>query len=712
MTFQESTGKFLYTNFSSFFDLTIAGIQTFLGFDSPNKTGLAFSLDGNTLYALQRFGTPQNLFTLDPSTGKDLTATPITLAGETVFNGNALAIHPTTGELWAVLRVFSATSDRVLVTVDPSGVATFIGDVGRISALAFDSSGTLFAVLGEAATPPETLVTLSQTDATQSILCVLGNGGGGEAIGFNPNDGSLYHMSGSIFEKIIGFNAPPFAINAQRLALFSIDRDSPLLHEIELPSGNVINTVFIKTDFKILGGAALTTDSNNQMYAVLNPGGGGEESGDRDFSKLTTINPITGGTGVIGILSDSINGLAFKDGILFGVTPRNNLGPLPDTALVSINLSTAEVTLICDLDSGRQPNIALNPENNSLYYFTDGNLEGKITDTSGDDCKVKAPGGGGGGGGGNGNGPFGFIFDYVSYAIISMILPPAEAGNGECESTRGVTWWGAESTFIAGSFCLQTIDPDTGDDGEITDDLGHNTKGLAFAFVGRSGGGGGHGNPTIGVNDNGVLVVTCGVNFDGQCFTITAPFHEEFKLYEMMSGTHTISITMYCANGVTTCNYAAIAIMPYSESMDNTTWKIELYKDNEGNLTTVTTDPEGYLGTITVTTQIIDDKFWVVSFTVDFKNKDTGPMMFGVQVRDNYNAIRNWYLNEGVEFIDSDAYPTIETEFDESLEVDSLCLNEDPTYRYSCAFAEILERTIQNAEETLRQMLNGEYIYK
>ena len=71
-----------------------------------------------------------------------------------------------------------------------------------------------------------------------------------------------------------------------------------------------------------------------------------------------------------------------------------------------------------------------------------------------------------------------------------------------------------------------------------------------------------------------------------------------------------------------------------------------------------------------------------------------------------------FWFNEGVEIIDSDAYPSIETEFEKPLEIDSLCLNEDPNYRYSCGFAKILERTIQNAEETLWQMLNGQYIYK
>ena len=268
---------------------------------------------------------------------------------------------------------------------------------------------------------------------------------------------------------------------------------------------------------------------------------------------------------------------------------------------------------------------------------------------------------------------------------------------------------------FTGSTAITSIDPENGDEFRSSFLPDENVGDLTFLALSVKGGNGGGPAepPTIGVSTSGNQVVTCGVAFDSKCFTITAPFHEEFKLYEMMSGTHTISITMYCANGVSTCNYAAIGIMPYSESMNgNTTWKIELYKDFEGNLTTVKTDPEGFLGTVTVTTQIIDDKFWIVSFTVDFKNKDTGPMMFGVQARDDQNAVRNWYLNEGVEFKDSDAYPSIVTEFDNPLEIDSLCLNEDPTYRNSCAFAEIRDLATQNAEETLRQMLNGEYRYK
>jgi len=107
---------------------------------------------------------------------------------------------------------------------------------------------------------------------------------------------------------------------------------------------------------------------------------------------------------------------------------------------------------------------------------------------------------------------------------------------------------------------------------------------LAFSpgeapVVSKKSGGGNDEPPTIGMNMAGTkLIVTCGVKFDQKCFTITSPFHEEFKLYEMMSGTHTISITMYCAQGVQTCNYAAIGIMPYSESIANTTWSFSWTK--------------------------------------------------------------------------------------------------------------------------------------
>ncbi len=102
----------------------------------------------------------------------------------------------------------------------------------------------------------------------------------------------------------------------------------------------------------------------------------------------------------------------------------------------------------------------------------------------------------------------------------------------------------------------------------------------------------------------------------------------------------------------------------------------------------------------------------MTSFTFDSKPKTTSDLVLRIQVGDEERGQGTFWFNEGVEIIDSDAYPSIVTEFQNPLEIDSLCLNEDPTYRYSCAFAENRERATQLAEETLRQIMNNEYTYK
>jgi len=702
MTFFESAGVFLYTGFNSLRDLTPDGVASFIGslggFTNTASKGLAFSLDGNTLYSLSAFD--NHLHIVDPANASTDSGTVITLTGPTVTRGTALAIHPTTGELWAVVITGGGSAPRELVTINPStGDATSIGSVGLIAGLAFDSSGTLFAVTGEAAVPSETLVTLSQTDATQSIVCALGNGGGGEAFAFNPNDGSFYHMSGSIFEKIVGFDALPLP-NVQRLALFSIDRFAPFIYEIDPVSGAVISAVPLKSDFAVTGGTALTTDSVNTMFAVLSSKD--NASGD-DVRTLAKINPGSGEVNSIGVLGDEINAIAFKDGILYGVTGRNNPGPANTNALVTIDTATAEVTALCQFPGSTfsetsRPVIGFNERDDLLHYFVNHNLSGPILDIP--SCTIGTPGE-----------TMGYDFEYFIYSLISMILPKAEAGGAPTVNIKGVTWDDQQELFLACGSDFGTVDPDTGTEVEFNNNLGHTCKGLAFIPVAGGGGSGAGavgqaGAPTIGVDSDGRQIVPCGVAFDGQCFTISAPFHEEFKLFEMMSGTHTISITMWCPKGVSDCAYAAIGVMPYSASMDNPTWKIEAYKDFEGNITIVKTDPEGFLGEVTVTNQI-EGTFWVTSFTIEFKNIDTGPMMFGVQARTQNGNVWNWYLNEGVEFKDSDAYPSIVTIYDDLLEIDSLCLNEDPTNRYSCAFEKIRERAIQVAEETLRQIMNN-----
>ena len=105
-------------------------------------------------------------------------------------------------------------------------------------------------------------------------------------------------------------------------------------------------------------------------------------------------------------------------------------------------------------------------------------------------------------------------------------------------------------------------------------------------------------------------------------------------------------------------------------------------------------------------------KLFKESFTIEFKNIGTEPMKFAVQVRDIKHGVQNTYLNEGVQFKDADAYPYVETAFEPPLEVEPLCIGEDVFHRGNCAFDKVKEWATNNAEETMRQIMNNEYTYK
>jgi WD40 repeat protein len=373
---------------------------------------------------------------------------------------------------------------------------------------------------------------------------------------------------------------------------------------------------------------------------------------------------------------------------------------------VTIDRNTAEVTPICGFDeTGSSPNIGFNPEDGFLYYAQGSDLF-RITDIP--TCEIVNLEDFGA----EGLGPLGFIYGFFTNVLIPSFIPQAEASH--TTSFRAITWWPAGGVFLVGSFdTIRTYDLETLVEEIINSDMGHDTKGFAFNLVGqKSGGGDDDEPPTIGMNRAGDrLLVTCGVAFDADCFTITSDYHEEFKLYEMMSGTHTVSITVYCAKGVNYCNYVGLGIMPYSEFNTNPTWWLEATKNLSGQWTVSKTDPLGYTGEVIVTTQIVNNKFVIVSFTIQFNNIDTGPMKVGIQARSIDKAVRNWYLNEGVEIKDAHAYPYVETAFEKPLKVDSLCLNENSNKRYTCAFKMVQEWATQNAEETLNEILSGNYVY-
>lgn len=153
-----------------------------------------------------------NLLELNDTTGAIVNTTPITVAGETVSHGIALALQPGTNVLYAILRFASTGQVGQLVTLNATtGVAQSVGNTGEIIvSITFDDLGVLYGVSGNGggfATPvsPQTLYTLSLVDGTRTLLTVLGNGDRGEVIAFNVNDGLLYHASGrttQVFETI------------------------------------------------------------------------------------------------------------------------------------------------------------------------------------------------------------------------------------------------------------------------------------------------------------------------------------------------------------------------------------------------------------------------------------------------------------------------------------------------------------------------------
>jgi hypothetical protein len=152
---------------------------------------------GAYAYSVSSFD--QMLRVINVDTARSLAGIPIQLPGFTVRAANGLAQHPGTGDLYAVLQL-ADVSGRSLVRLDPAtGVATLVGHTGLpIATLAFGADGTLYAASGEGgpANTRERLFTLSLTTGAPTEVLVMGNGSDGEALGFNPDDGRMYHLSG------------------------------------------------------------------------------------------------------------------------------------------------------------------------------------------------------------------------------------------------------------------------------------------------------------------------------------------------------------------------------------------------------------------------------------------------------------------------------------------------------------------------------------
>jgi streptogramin lyase len=237
----------------------------------------------SNLYAVGPFSSTAEgtggLVRLNPLTGEAIEAKDITLAGMTLSGATGMAVDPTDGRVYVVLKI-SATTGRRLATLDiDTGVATDIGpltlsgDVENLSSITFDDTGQLWGVIGDGGvTTSETLVTVNKVNGEMTVQTALGNGDDGETIEYNSADGLIYHRSGN--------------------------GDGDLIFETIDPNTLQINNI------------GLINDAGNEGFGLLfNPVTGLFYETNID-SELVTIDPSDGTMTVIGlhVNSDDLRG--------------------------------------------------------------------------------------------------------------------------------------------------------------------------------------------------------------------------------------------------------------------------------------------------------------------------------------------------------------------------------------------------------------------
>lgn len=172
---------------------------------NPRDTGL-FAVGGiaiqpstGLLFGLTTFvsNQPNSLVQIDPSTGG------VTLIGSTglsqIVEGD-LAFNPVDGLLYGVQQPGGAGIQRNLFRIDPvTGAATVVGSTGStgdLSALAFNSSGVLFALDTSGITNSLLHTINPNTGFINSTMQMNFDLGGSAGMAFDPNTGLGYVADG------------------------------------------------------------------------------------------------------------------------------------------------------------------------------------------------------------------------------------------------------------------------------------------------------------------------------------------------------------------------------------------------------------------------------------------------------------------------------------------------------------------------------------
>lgn len=202
------------------------------------------------------------------------------------------------------------------------------------------------------------------------------------------------------------------------------------------------------------------------------------------------------------------------------------------------------------------------------------------------------------------------------------------------------------------------------------------------------------------------------------CINVNGLFNH-FPVTTIPQGsTQTFTVLVNCPRGANTCNHISLAgALPGADFYDDR-WSATVNRQvNSDNWDLTVYNPFGEIGNgVTVTVQSVSQSFVTASFNIPFQipgsigtpdgigNPQENNRHFHVTVWDSHRGSSNYIFNEGIYVDDIYAYPQIETSYEEPLEVKSLCLNENPNKRYTCAFEKVREWTIKNAEKKLEEL--------
>jgi len=453
------------------------------------------------------------------------------------------------------------------------------------------------------------------------------------------------------------------------------------------------------------GLSGLAIDSTGRFFVTTTSGGGGspdpsillEVDGDTGEILINHghVTAIVGGDDSPEFVDVKVRDLSFQPGtdILFGVGDVQGGGSANSLfTLTDLFGEFATIELVAVIEAPRVTGIAFHPDG-TLFAVNRAGV---------DNCDLTILDSDGG------------VGSEVQDKVTDL---------DRCYDGFGIDREGQMFTTTGPEFSsLHIINPDDGSD-VLVAGVDTNPSDVDFRYsISSPVEGDGHGapydDPTLGiVVRSGVLSHSDGFCFDLFCLDVLEYFNH-LPIQEVDAGsTHTVSLTVFCPHGAIRCNYASVG--GTSEDINSLDWNIVMTRigfTEDWEFTVY--DPNGLLGDVTTLFQNIDILYNQHTFNIEFLTPASVGTVDGnavppednlflvTEIRDsNAGSARNIF-NEGIFVTDIYAYPQSQGLYQSPVEVEPLCLNEDPTMRYTCAFDLVRQWTIEQAEEKLKEMYN------